>query len=68
MTGALLAAGIRIAGVDRDREPLETLAASAREQGNAAELLTIATDLTDDAAADAIARLTAASLSASTSS
>jgi NAD(P)-dependent dehydrogenase (short-subunit alcohol dehydrogenase family) len=58
MTGALLAAGIRIAGVDRDREPLETLTASAREQGNAAaELLTIATDLTDDAA-DAITRLT----------
>jgi 2,3-dihydro-2,3-dihydroxybenzoate dehydrogenase len=47
MTRALLAAGIRVAGVDRDREPLEALAASAREQGNAAELLTIATDLTD---------------------
>ena len=33
MTRALLAAGIRVAGVDRDREPLEALAASAREQG-----------------------------------
>ena len=48
MTRALLAAGIRVAGVDRDREPLEALAASAREQGKAAELLTIAADLTDD--------------------
>ena len=56
MTRALLAAGIRVAGVDRDREPLEALAASAREQGNAAELLTIATDLTEDSAADAITK------------
>ncbi len=30
MTRGLLAAGIRVAGVDRDREPLEALAASAR--------------------------------------
>jgi NAD(P)-dependent dehydrogenase (short-subunit alcohol dehydrogenase family) len=58
MTRALLAAGIRVAGVDRDREPLAALAASAREQGNAAELLTIATDLTDDSAADAITKAT----------
>ena len=58
MTRALLAAGIRVAGVDRDREPLEMLAASVREQGNAAELLTIATDLTDDAAPDAITNAT----------
>src|ERR1700757_881087 len=55
MVRGLLAAGIRVAGVDRDREPLETLAASARQQGNAAELLTLTADLTDDAAADAIA-------------
>jgi NADP-dependent 3-hydroxy acid dehydrogenase YdfG len=41
MTRALLAAGIRVAGVDRDREPLEALAASAGEQGKAADLLTI---------------------------
>ena len=33
MTRALLAAGIRVAGLDRDREPLAVLAASAREQG-----------------------------------
>jgi NAD(P)-dependent dehydrogenase (short-subunit alcohol dehydrogenase family) len=58
MTRALLAAGIRVAGVDRDREPLEMLAASVREQGNAAELLTIATDLADDAAPDAITKAT----------
>jgi NAD(P)-dependent dehydrogenase (short-subunit alcohol dehydrogenase family) len=58
MTRALLAAGIRVAGVDRDREPLDALAASAREQGKAAELLTIAADLTDDSAVDAITKAT----------
>jgi NAD(P)-dependent dehydrogenase (short-subunit alcohol dehydrogenase family) len=58
MTRALLAAGVRVAGVDRDREPLEALAASAREQRKAAELLTVATDLTDDSAADAITKAT----------
>ena len=58
MTRALLAAGIRVAGVDRDREPLEALAASAREQGKAAELLTISADLTDDSAVDAITKAT----------
>jgi NAD(P)-dependent dehydrogenase (short-subunit alcohol dehydrogenase family) len=58
MVRSLLAAGIRVAGVDRDREPLEALAASAREQGKAAELLTVATDLTDDSAADAITKAT----------
>jgi NAD(P)-dependent dehydrogenase (short-subunit alcohol dehydrogenase family) len=58
MTRALLAEGIRVAGVDRDREPLEALAATAREQGKAAELLTIATDLTDDSAPDAITKAT----------
>jgi NAD(P)-dependent dehydrogenase (short-subunit alcohol dehydrogenase family) len=58
MTWALLAKGIRVAGVDRDGEPLEALAATAREQGNAVELLTIATDLTDDSAADAITKAT----------
>jgi NAD(P)-dependent dehydrogenase (short-subunit alcohol dehydrogenase family) len=55
---ALLAAGIQVAGVDRDREPLEILAASAREQNSAAELLTVATDLTDDSAVDAITKAT----------
>jgi NAD(P)-dependent dehydrogenase (short-subunit alcohol dehydrogenase family) len=58
MVRGLLAAGIRVAGVDRDREPLEALAASAREQGKAAELLTIAADLTDDSAVDAITKAT----------
>ena len=58
MTRALLAAGIQVAGVDRDRPPLEALAASAREQGKAAELLTIAADLTDDSAVDAITKAT----------
>ena len=32
MTQGLLAAGIRVAGVDRDREPIEALAAMGREQ------------------------------------
>jgi len=54
MVRGLLAAGIRVAGVDRDRDPLEALAAAAREQGKAAELLTIQTDLTSDTAADEI--------------
>jgi len=58
MTRALLAAGIRVAGVDRDREPLEALATSAREQGKAAELLTIRTDLTNDSAAEEITKAT----------
>jgi NADP-dependent 3-hydroxy acid dehydrogenase YdfG len=44
MVRGLLSTGIQIAGIDRDREPLEALAASAREQGKAAELLTIAAD------------------------
>src|SRR5262245_19059163 len=54
MTRRLMAAGIRVAGVDRDRELLTTLEARAREQGNTAELLTIQTDLTADSAADEI--------------
>ena len=58
MVRGLLAAGIRVAGVDRDREPLEILATSARQQGNAAELLTITADLTDDAAPNAITNAT----------
>jgi NAD(P)-dependent dehydrogenase (short-subunit alcohol dehydrogenase family) len=60
MTRALLAAGIRVAGVDRDREPLEALAVRAREQGKAAELLTIQTDLTKDSAVDEITSATRA--------
>jgi NAD(P)-dependent dehydrogenase (short-subunit alcohol dehydrogenase family) len=58
MTHGLLAAGIRVAGVDRDREPLEALAAIAREQGKAGDLLTVQADLTSDAATDEITRAT----------
>jgi NAD(P)-dependent dehydrogenase (short-subunit alcohol dehydrogenase family) len=58
MTRALLAAGIRVAGVDRDREPLEVLAATAREQGKGDDLLTIQTDLASDSAAEEITKAT----------
>jgi NAD(P)-dependent dehydrogenase (short-subunit alcohol dehydrogenase family) len=58
MTRGLLTAGVRVAGVDRDREPLEALAASTDEQGKAAELLTIQTGLTNDSAADEITTAT----------
>jgi NAD(P)-dependent dehydrogenase (short-subunit alcohol dehydrogenase family) len=60
MTRRLLAAGIHVAGVDQDREPLEALAASAREQRKAADLLTIQTDLTNDSAVDEITHATRA--------
>ena len=50
------AAGSRVAGVDRDGDPLEALATGAREQRKAAELLTIQTDLTTDSTADQIAK------------
>jgi NAD(P)-dependent dehydrogenase (short-subunit alcohol dehydrogenase family) len=60
MTQGLLAAGIRVAGVDREREPLEALAATAREQEKASELLTIQTDLTNDSAVDEITKATRA--------
>ena len=58
MVRGLLAAGIRVAGVDRDREPLEALAATAREQGKAADLLTIRTDLTSGSATEEITKAT----------
>jgi len=58
MVRGLLAAGIRVAGVDRDREPLEALAASAREKGKAGDLLTVQADLTSDAATGEITRAT----------
>ena len=58
MTWALLAAGIRVAGVDRDQGPLEALAASAREQGKGDDLFTIQTDLASDSAADEITKAT----------
>src|SRR5271169_5795708 len=58
MVRGLLAAGIGSPGVDRDRDPLESLATSAREQGKAAEVLAVRTDLTSDTAADEITRAT----------
>jgi NAD(P)-dependent dehydrogenase (short-subunit alcohol dehydrogenase family) len=58
MVRGLLSAGIQVAGVDRDREPLEALAASGREQGKAGDLLTIQTDLTNDAATEQITKAT----------
>ena len=60
MVRGLLAAGVRVAGVDRDREPLEALTASAHEQGKADNLLTIQTDLANDSAADEITKATRA--------
>ena len=60
MTRGLLAAGLRVAGVDRDREPLEALTAGAGEQGKQDDLLTIQTDLTADSATDEITRATRA--------
>jgi NAD(P)-dependent dehydrogenase (short-subunit alcohol dehydrogenase family) len=54
MTRGLLAAGMRVAGVDRDRAALEGLAANARDDGHSTELLTIAADLASDAAIDEI--------------
>ena len=56
----LCTAGIQVAAVDRDREPLEALAASVREQSKASELLTIQTDLTSDSAVDEITKATRA--------
>src|SRR5215472_14967858 len=58
MVRGLLAVGLKVAGVDRDRGPLEALAASARGQGKAGELLTIEAELTDDAAVEAITKAT----------
>jgi NAD(P)-dependent dehydrogenase (short-subunit alcohol dehydrogenase family) len=58
MVRGLLAAGIRVAGVDRDREPLAVLAANANEESNAGDLLTIPTDLTSDSAAEEITKAT----------
>ena len=58
MTRGLPAAGMRVAVVDSDREPLETLAMEARDQAKAADLLTIQADLTNGYAAEEIARTT----------
>jgi NAD(P)-dependent dehydrogenase (short-subunit alcohol dehydrogenase family) len=58
MVRGLLAAGIRVAGVDRDREPLAVLAANANAESNADDLLTIPADLTSDSAAEEITKAT----------
>ena len=58
MVRGLTAAGIRVTGVDRDREPLEALAASAREEGKANDLLTLRTDLANNVAAGEITKAT----------
>jgi NAD(P)-dependent dehydrogenase (short-subunit alcohol dehydrogenase family) len=58
MVRGLLSAGIQVAGVDRDREPLEALAASTGEQRKADDLLIIQTDLTSDSAAEEITKAT----------
>src|SRR5262249_3498113 len=58
MTQGLLAAGTPGAGGVRDPEPLEALAASAREQGRSADLFTIQADLTSDSATEEISQTT----------
>jgi len=53
----LLAAGIRVAAVDRTADGLAQLSANARQQNNEAALLTIEADLSRDAAsADIVAK------------
>jgi NAD(P)-dependent dehydrogenase (short-subunit alcohol dehydrogenase family) len=68
MTLSFLATGIRIAGVDRDREPWKRWS-QPRLSNKASELLTIQTGLTNDSVADEITRRalsSAASISSST--
>jgi NAD(P)-dependent dehydrogenase (short-subunit alcohol dehydrogenase family) len=60
----LLAKGVRVAGVDRDREPLDALAAAAREGGKSAAFLTVHVDLTADGFAERIAEAAIEALSA----
>jgi NAD(P)-dependent dehydrogenase (short-subunit alcohol dehydrogenase family) len=60
MVRGLLRAGVRVAGVDRDGRPLDALAASAREQGKADNLLTIGIDLIRNTAAADISNATRA--------
>ncbi|HZU89968.1 MAG TPA: SDR family oxidoreductase [Stellaceae bacterium] len=50
----LVAAGVRVAAVDRDRAALAALAASLGERGGAESVLTVAADLAQDAAIDEI--------------
>ncbi len=54
LVGGLLDAGIRVAASDRTAEGLAALAASARERGREAALLTIEADLARDDAVDRI--------------
>jgi NAD(P)-dependent dehydrogenase (short-subunit alcohol dehydrogenase family) len=54
MVKGLLANGVAVAAVDRDREPLEQLAADTEKDPRAAPLLTIAEDLTTDGAAERV--------------
>jgi NAD(P)-dependent dehydrogenase (short-subunit alcohol dehydrogenase family) len=56
--GGIGRAMTRAAGVDRDREPLAALAANAREQGKAEDLLTLQKDLTTDSATAEITNAT----------
>jgi NAD(P)-dependent dehydrogenase (short-subunit alcohol dehydrogenase family) len=58
MVRGLLAVGVGVAGVDRDRKPLEALAASAAEQGKGDDFLTVQTDLTNDSATEEITKAT----------
>jgi NAD(P)-dependent dehydrogenase (short-subunit alcohol dehydrogenase family) len=48
MTLGLLAVGIRVLGVDRDREPLDELAALAAQRQAGGALATLRADLTDE--------------------
>ena len=50
LVDGLLGAGVRVAAVDRTRDGLAALAASAKAQGKEAALLTIEADLASDAA------------------
>jgi NAD(P)-dependent dehydrogenase (short-subunit alcohol dehydrogenase family) len=54
----LLAKGVRVAGVDRDREPLDALDAAAREGGKSEAFFAVRVDLTEDGFAERIAEAT----------
>ncbi len=54
MVKGLLGNGVTVAAVDRDREPLEQLAAATKEDPRAAPLLTITEDLTTAGAAERV--------------
>ncbi len=47
--------GVRVAGVDRDREPLDALAAAAREGGKSEAFFAVQVDLSEDGFAERIA-------------